>query len=422
MKKLFRMLLMMLVLTMGTGLTSCDWSENGDNPVIPVGSTVIPVNLAALTSADVNADGEFVVTDGTILTGTLDGETQKIKIAIADGATVTLSNATINGKNTDDSHELWAGLTCLGDATIILEGTNAVQNFNRHYPGLQPGPEGTTLTIRGNGSLTATSREYGAGIGTKYEDGSCGNIRIEGGTVTATGHWESAGIGSSYVSTCGDITITGGTVTASGGTNGAGIGTGNSIVGRSRCGDITISGGTVKATGSGHGAGIGTGRGNYDDDTSQCGTITISGSAQVTATGDNDGAGIGTGQFGKCGNISISGGTVMARGVNSAPGIGTGQDGRCGDISITKGKDFDSVTAIRGSGANRSIGTYDGFSDYLVSVCGRITFGGKEIFNGIDDFYDVPEDKVYGDLRFTKTTTDDGNDDTDDTTNTWTLK
>ena len=365
---------------------------------------------------------DFEAQNGDLLTGTLDGATQKYKISIAAGATVTLSNATISGVDTDDSHELWAGLTCLGDATIILDGTNTVQNFNRDYPGLQPGPTGTTLTIRGSGMLTATGRNFGAGIGTKSDGGSCGNIRIEGGTVTASGG-EGAGIGSNNGSTCGNITITGGTVTANGGDYGAGIGSGYTFSGTSQCGDITITGGTVTAIGGDDSAGIGTGTG-YDG-TSQCGSISISGSASVTATGGDNGAGIGTGNSGKCGSISISGGTVMARGGENATGIGTGNGSNgnkaeCGDISISCGEGFVSVTAIRGAGASRSIGMSNVNDDHY--KCGRITFDGDERFNGGDgNYYGAPDDGNYGSLNFAKSTTDDGNPSTDDTDNTWTL-
>ena len=335
---------------------------------------------------------DLLVGSGMTLTGTLDGTKQKYKILIADGATVTLSNATINGVHTDDSHELWAGLTCLGDATIVLEGTNAVQNFNRDYPGLQPGPTGTTLTIRGSGSLTARGREFGTGIGTNYDGGSCGNIRIEGGTVTAIGGG-GAGIGASYGSTCGDITITGGTVIANGGE---------------------------------YGAGIGSGYGKHG--TSQCGNISITGSASVTATGGYCGAGIGTGNQGKCGSISISGGTVMAQGGYNATGIGTGNGddenkAECGNISITKDAGFVIVTAIRGAVASRSIGTSNGENNESYK-CGRITFGDDDIFNeSYGNNYGAPEDGYYGSgsLYFAKSTTSDGDGNTDDTNNTWTL-
>ena len=363
------------------------------NTINPVNLTMVPrdISLAALAS-------DYTVQNGQVLSGTLDGSSKKYKISIAAGATVTLNNATINGVHTDDSHELWAGLTCLGDATIILEGTNAVQNFNRDYPGLQPGPTGTTLTIRGSGSLTATGRNFGAGIGTKSDGGSCGNIRIEGGTIVATGGYGSAGIGSGYESTCGDISISG---TAQ-----------------------------VNATGGENGAGIGSGKGK--DGTSQCGNISISGSANVTATGGDYGAGIGTGFNAKCGNISISGGTIMAKGINKATGIGTGMGqhtkAECGDITITKGIGFVSVTAIRGSHeeVQRSIGTVSGCNDNSYK-CGRITFNGDEIFNGGDNSsYGVPFKNYYGsNLGFALSTTNvpDGENPNDDKykNNTWTL-
>jgi len=65
--------------------------------------------------------GEFV--------WTLDGKSQPYKISIADGATVTLSDATINGtservcKTSSGRYTScdWAGLTCLGNCTIVLK-------------------------------------------------------------------------------------------------------------------------------------------------------------------------------------------------------------------------------------------------------------------------------------------------------------
>lgn len=387
-------------------------------------NNMYPANLTMATSKLVNLttiSGNITLEDGDVLTGTLDGTTQNYKISIAAGATVTLSGATIEGKHTNDSECQWAGLTCLGDATIILEGTNAVQNFNRYYPGLQIGPTGTTLTIRGSGSLTATGLNFGAGIGTALNGGSCGDIRIEGGTVTAKGGGKSAGIGSSYKSTCGDITISGSArVTATGGNNGAGIGSADGSNGNSLCGDITIIGpAQVTANGGGNGAGIGTGNGNSHGN-SQCGNIRISGSALVTANGGEYGAGIGTGNGGKCGNISIECGNVTAKGGNDATGIGTGigdvsKKAECGNISITKEEGFVSVTAIRSGSASISIGTPHGENNEFYK-CGIITFDGNMIFNGNEnDNYGEPDETYYGRLSLTKTTTDNDGD-------TWTLK
>ncbi len=154
------------------------------------------VNLADVTEAT-------SVADGKILTGTL---AANVKVSIADGATVTLRDVTINGVN-DMVNCAWAGLTCEGDATIILEGNNTVKGFYENYPGIYV-PEGYTLTIKGDGSLYASSNGYGAGIGGGWNYINCGNIRIEGGTIIAMGSYNTPGIGSGSGCRCGDITIT----------------------------------------------------------------------------------------------------------------------------------------------------------------------------------------------------------------------
>jgi len=234
----------------------------------------VATDLSTLTAA-------YTAQDGDILTGTLGSN---VKISIADGASVTLKDVTINGVN--NTSYKWAGITCLGDATITLEGTNTVKGFHEYYPGIHV-PEGKTLTIQGEGSLNASENGYSAGIG-GGDKLSCGNIVINGGTVTATGGDYAAGIGG-VEGSCGAITISGGTVTATGGYRGAGIGSGN----YGSCGAITISGGTVTATGGGDGAGIGSGEtGSFDAITisggyqnGDCGTITIKSTVtKVTAT------------------------------------------------------------------------------------------------------------------------------------------
>ena len=57
--------------------------------------------------------GNYEAQDGDVLTGTLEGKSQPYKISIADGATVTLSDATING--VDNQAYEWVGITCLGN-------------------------------------------------------------------------------------------------------------------------------------------------------------------------------------------------------------------------------------------------------------------------------------------------------------------
>ena len=221
----------------------------------------------------------YIAVNGDVLTGKLP-EDVNVKISITDGATVTLQDVTIEGW--DHEKYDWAGLTCEGDATIVLKDVNSVRGFYFIQPGISV-PVGKTLTIRGDGTLNVQSNNslhpyedvYGPGIGGRINN-DCGNIRIESGTVNAIGHKRSPGIGSSKEDICGDITITGGTVTATGGDYAAGIGAGEGF--SARCGNITITGGTVIAKGGQGAAGIGCGV------SSHCGNITISNSASVTAT------------------------------------------------------------------------------------------------------------------------------------------
>ena len=165
----------------------------------------------------------------TVYTGTI-SET----VTLADGASITLNNATITG-----------GIVCDGTATITLVGTNSVSGAT-NKAGIEIGGSGTTLTIKGDGSLTANGGYNSAGIGLSalmnYDNNvSSGNIVIEGGTITTTGgHW-GAGIGTGVIKNTnndnstsvqfGNVTIKGGTVTATGGDSGDGIGKGYSYYG-----------------------------------------------------------------------------------------------------------------------------------------------------------------------------------------------
>ena len=316
-----------------------------------------------------NLTGDLTLVDGDILTGILDGSTQKVKISIEDGATVTLSDAAIEGVSSETDC-FWAGLTCLGDATIVLADgtTNTVTNFYRCYPCIQSAV-GKTLVIKGGplgtGKLIANNSEYGAGIGAGC-DFDCGNIEIQGGIITATGGNCSAGIGGGQHRNCGDISITGGTVTATGYRGGAGIGSGDS----SLCGNITITGGTV------------------------------------IATGGNGSAGLGCGNGGSCGNIRIIGCNVKAQGYEYGTGIGCGNGDStspsvCGDISISSEKGDFRVVAIRGDEAFRPIGI--SFSSNIFNRCGKIYLDGWPI-NELNQYNYDPNNGKYGDSFFEKST------------------
>ncbi len=175
---------------------------------------------------------DYTAHDGEILRGKLE---IPVKISVADGATITLRDVTIEGKNW--GFYTFAGLDCLGDATINLEGTNSVKGYHWEYPGVYV-PVDKTLTIKGTGSLEASSNGRAAGIGAGYEL-DCGNIIIEGGTITATGGQYAAGIGGGFWGNCGTITITDGTGTATKG-DGAPYSIGAGYKGS--CGTVTIYG------------------------------------------------------------------------------------------------------------------------------------------------------------------------------------
>ena len=202
----------------------------------------ITASLTKQTTIDLSAvTTDMTIPDGFTLTGKLDGAH---KISIADGATVTLDNVTIEGINSDWFS--YAGITCLGDATIILkEGTtNTVNGYRGYYPGIQ-GAAGKTLTIKGSGTLNAKSYGTGAGIGSgAYSNNdperACGDIVIEGGTITAVGgSTGGAGIGAGMSSSCGNITIksTVTHVTATKGYDANSIGAGRDNI---SCGTVTI--------------------------------------------------------------------------------------------------------------------------------------------------------------------------------------
>jgi len=224
-------------------------------------------NITRGTGATVNLstkDLAYTAQNGETLTGTLGAN---VKISIADGATVILNGVNINGSGTWTSGN-YAGITCEGDATIILSGTNTVKGIYKNYPGIYV-PDGYTLTIEGTGSLNASSNGSGAGIG-GGNGFDCGNITITGGNITATGGLGRAGIGGG-TGACGNITITGGTITATGGNAAAGIGGGNT----GNCGNITITSGVTRVTAT-KGNNISPnsiGAGAY----STCGTVTIGG-------------------------------------------------------------------------------------------------------------------------------------------------
>ena len=368
--------------------------------------------------------GDTVLRDLDIVTGEVP---DFYKVSIADGATVRLSGANVSKSTNWMYKHKWAGLTCLGDATIILEHYNTAIGFGYGHPGIYV-PKGKTLTIDGDGHLFAKAYYCGAGIG-GGEGLDSGNIVINGGEIVAEGMRDGAGIGGGGFeygtfpwfnwTSCGNIVINGGTITAKGGKWGSGIGGG--VV--CRCGNITINGGSIDATGSTvdmlevfvkHGdyeypkddLGIGSpgiGAGGF----SSCGDIRING-GDVTARGGRWAAGIGTGNAclsaiarinrsdARCGKIFISGGSVTATGGERAAGIGTGCDGTCGDIEIDYG--VSALYAIAGDDGAVAVGAGKGGTcgsievlkgNFAEAASGRIAFAGMLNLSDMRNYDDI---------------------------------
>ena len=203
------------------------------------------LNMGAGTASliDLSTKGTYVAQDFDVLSGTLGNNVQ---ISIADGATVVLDGAKINANGTWTTGN-YAGLTCEGNATIILTGgtsrENIIKGFYENYPGIYV-PADKTLTILGTNYdyLTVSSNGNGAGIG-GGNGINCGNIVIKGGRITATGGKGAAGIGGGCGNSiaCGNITITGGVIEATGGSGAVGIGCGQGVDNNSTCGTITFT-------------------------------------------------------------------------------------------------------------------------------------------------------------------------------------
>ena len=397
-------------------------SHEGSDMSLPPGAGFNRVDLSTLTE-------DYTFKDGDVLTGTLDGTKTVIKLSVAPDAKVILSGAQILGEDQGIWVNKWAGLTCLGNATIILDGENTVRSFDRSFPCIQAGPDGSKLIITGDGKLTTDGRSL-AGIGSA-ENITCGDIEIQGGDLTLKDC--GIGIGSGAYGSCGNITITGGTITVQGihragignagsscgnitisggiiSTQGGEVGIGSGLYGS--CGNITISGGSITAQGGEVGIGC---HGNE----SSCGNITIS-VGTITAQGGEVGIGS-VGDESSCGDITITGGTITAQS-DAGSGIGCyGIESFCGDISISWSENFVSLTAIKGNEVDYPIGSTG------QSNCGEITFNGTNIKERRQPEVSVHEG-AYRNLIFTiSTTLPEGVDETDEEAvkpykdNTWTL-
>jgi flagellin-like hook-associated protein FlgL len=232
---------------------------------ITTAASAVQSRSASTVCGDFTVTGGTLDTDYTFKNGVLTVLTgAAISIQNTDPSVVTQNqiyvedgvnaNITLAGVNIDhtDSWAVKIADNSKGNVKITLEGDNTLVGGGYSAALEKSSDESSgTLTINGDGSLTATVAYWAAAIG-GHSGNSASNIVIESGTITANGGYASAGIGGGSGANGSNITISGGTVKATGGyTGGSGIGGSNSGTGT----NIKITGGTVIAQG-GHASGV----------------------------------------------------------------------------------------------------------------------------------------------------------------------
>ena len=297
---------------------SADRQESADQQAVPAAA---PAGATPVNKKDDGFWGNTITVINNIADKVLNLTLKDVKIDVSD---------TGDQYDWDQKGKAALSVQGKGNVEIELDGDNELKSGTQSA-GLEKTSTGT-LTLKDDnkeaGSLTATGGFNSAGIGGGYlGDGK--NITITGGTVTATGGSSGAGIGGN------NITIKGGTVNATGGGNrgnsGAGIGGGSSGSGE----NITINDGKVTATGGSYAAGIGGGSvGAWGGDAGSGKNITINGGT-VNATGTDGGAGIGGGENGNGEDITINGGKVNASGAYGGAGIGGGVNGIGSKVTVS---------------------------------------------------------------------------------------
>mgnify|MGYP000826068256 CR=1 FL=1 len=214
------------------------------------------------------------------------------------GGSVTINGGTVIAEATCDAITTGYGGTITingGDVTAIGGVNNFAEDLNRVIPGNGIGPyESGSVTIN-DGTVKATAKGEGFGIGGAriYNTGAM-TVTINGGTIEATANRNNAAIGDRGKGKSG-VTITDGVIHATGKGGAAGIGSKD---------DIRITGGELTVSAEGSGAAIG----GFTDSHSErvnCKSITINGNV-IQSISSKDGACIGAATGGSVGSITVS--------------------------------------------------------------------------------------------------------------------
>ena len=241
------------------------------------------------------------------------------------GGSVTINGGTVIAEATCDAITTGYGGTITingGDVTAIGGVNNFAEDLNRVIPGNGIGPyESGSVTIN-DGTVKATAKGEGFGIGGAriYNTGAM-TVTINGGTIEATANRNNAAIGDKGKGESG-VTINGGVIHAVGKGSAAGIGS---------KGDIRITGGELTVSAEGSGAAIGGFTDSYSERV-DCKSITINGDV-IKSISSTDGACIGGAAGGSVGSITISNAELSSLSAEKIL-IGWGADSPGGKLTI----------------------------------------------------------------------------------------
>ena len=214
------------------------------------------------------------------------------------GGSVTINGGTVIAEATCDAITTGYGGTITingGDVTAIGGVNNFAEDLNRVIPGNGIGPYESGSVIINGGTVKATAKGNGFGIGGAriYNTGAM-TVTINEGTIEATANRNNAAIGDKGKGESG-VTINGGVIHATGKGSAAGIGS---------KGDIRITGGKLTVSAEGSGSAIGGFTDSYSERV-DCKSITINGDV-IQSISSKDGACIGGAAGGSVGSITIS--------------------------------------------------------------------------------------------------------------------
>ena len=331
---------------------SCGIYANG-TITIDSGTVTVTGESASAASYGICARGAVTIEDGTVTATSGEAGGDSIGIYTSNSVTINGGDVTATGGNAvRDSYGIYASSFTINGGTVVATGGEAAVRYSMGVradgditinDGVVTATGDTApdfsygMSTNGNftmngGIVTATSGEAQLTYGIRG-----GTLTIKSGTLDATsGKTVQDSVG---IFAVGDIKIDGGTVTAKGGET---IGDGWYNFGiRSYGGSIIIEGGTVTATG-------GTAHGTVNNMSSglfaRAGSITVSGGTVTATGGESTGNGsnysaYSTGFFAKDA-VTVSGGTVTATG-----GTVTGTAGAGGSYGIyVENKDTSTVT------------------------------------------------------------------------------